>query len=605
MFFELVRIYYMEKRNKEKKISYGQFWHGLWRLTRPIRGGLFRILIFSVFITILGTLKPYALKLVIDRLTNFSPSDWPWIILFVASFWVADLVRTGLQYFNQRILLKILVELEYYLPLMAHQKLLHLNLGYHESENTGNKIVRIEKGVYKISDMTGNLFSEVAPTLIQLVITAIALTWIEYRFALCFLFFAIPFIVSTYVFNKKLYPIRKARFALYEKASGKMAQAIMNINAVQSFSQEEREANDYRKIKQEVKDKEDREWRTVARINFGRNSLVDIGRAVVFLLGAYFVFRGEVTIGSLVFVMSLSESAYASLYRLSRFYDSIEEGREGVRRLQELIEKEEDIKSPENGVKLKKIIGEVKFKNVSFNYRNESEAVIRKINLKIPSGAVTALVGPSGSGKTTLARLIYRHYDPTSGQILVDDHDLRTLDLHAYRRLLAIVPQEVEIFDLSLRDNIAYAHPRASFKEIKAAAKMANAEEFILKLDKQYDTLVGERGVKLSGGQRQRIGIARAILADPQILIFDEATSNLDSYSEKLIQEAIERVQHGRTMIVIAHRLSTISKADKIVVMENGRIIEEGGHLELSHQGGLYAKLLHLQNTGDIIGEDK
>ena len=184
---------------------------------------------------------------------------------------------------------------------------------------------------------------------------------------------------------------------------------------------------------------------------------------------------------------------------------------------------------------------------------------------------------------------------------MVDDKDIKSFDFNAYRRFLAIVPQEVEIFDVSVRDNIAYANPAASLAEIEAAARIANAEEFILKLDKGYDTLVGERGIKLSGGQRQRLGIARAILARPKILIFDEATSNLDSQSESLIQEALGRIGRHRTVIIIAHRLSTIKKADKIIVLENGKVAEQGSHLELSQvAGGLYAKLLKLQDLGEI-----
>lgn len=223
------------------------------------------------------------------------------------------------------------------------------------------------------------------------------------------------------------------------------------------------------------------------------------------------------------------------------------------------------------------------------------------MNISITPGSVTALVGPSGGGKTTLARMIYRHYDPEVGQVLLDGKDLREYDLYAFREFIAMVPQDVEVFDVSILENISYANPQASFDEIEAAAKMANADEFIRKLPGGYDTFVGERGVKLSGGQRQRIGIARALLANPRILIFDEATSNLDSYSEKLIQEAMDRISKDRTMVIIAHRLSTIKKAHQIVVIEEGRVVEKGNHLELSRKkGGLYSKLHNLQAMGEV-----
>jgi ABC-type multidrug transport system fused ATPase/permease subunit len=221
--------------------------------------------------------------------------------------------------------------------------------------------------------------------------------------------------------------------------------------------------------------------------------------------------------------------------------------------------------------------------------------------VKIPAGSMTALVGPSGGGKTTLARMVYRHYDPVEGEVLLDNRNLKDYDLYAFRRFIAIVPQEVEVFNTSVRENIGYAKPDAGLEEIQAAARIANAEEFILNLKDGYDTLVGERGIKLSGGQRQRIGIARAILANPKILIFDEATSSLDSHSERLIQEAMDKISKNRTVIVIAHRLSTIKKADKIIVLEKGRVVEEGNHYELAAvEGGLYRKLLKLQEMGEV-----
>ena len=226
---------------------------------------------------------------------------------------------------------------------------------------------------------------------------------------------------------------------------------------------------------------------------------------------------------------------------------------------------------------------------------------MKNLSFKIIPGSITALVGPSGGGKTTIARLLYRHYDPQEGEVLLDDKNLKDYDLFAFRKFFAIVPQEVEIFDLSIKENIAYAKPGASFQEIRAAARIANAAEFIEKFDRKYDTMVGERGIKLSGGQRQRVGIARAILANPRVLIFDEATSNLDSQSERLIQDAMDKISKGRTMIIIAHRLSTIKKADKILVLEGGKLVESGSHQELARiNGGLYSKLIKLQELGEV-----
>lgn len=277
------------------------------------------------------------------------------------------------------------------------------------------------------------------------------------------------------------------------------------------------------------------------------------------------------------------------------------ESSEAVERLYYLSLEKSEIPNPKNGLKPKKVEGRIDFKNVSFTYNDSRMSALDKISFTIQSGCVTALVGPSGGGKTTLVRMIYRHYDPTKGGVLLDGKNLKEYDFYTFRKFMAIVPQEVEMFDVSVKNNIAYAKPNASFQEVQAAARIANAEEFINQLKHKYNTMVGERGIKLSGGQRQRIGIARAILANPRILIFDEATSNLDSYSERLIQEAMDKISKGRTVILIAHRLSTIKKADKIMVLEKGKIVEQGSHIELSRlDKGLYQKLLKLQTIGEV-----
>lgn len=591
-----------ESENKKKpSLSWREFWQELWRLLLPFRRLIHIILAITVVGAVFDLAKPYILKLLIDSLYNFQATDLNFLIWLIVLYLGSDQIRSVIQYFGDRSILKLLVKIEYYLGLKAQSKLLDLSLGYHEKENTGGKIIKIERGVDRISTLVNNIGWEVAPTLVQLAFTIPALFWADWRIGISFLIFAPLFIFVTYWSNQKMYPVRKEIYRSYEVASGKMTQSIININAVQSFVQEERELSEFEKIKAGIRDNENKQWGWMMKIGLGRNLIVDIGRAAVLFLGVYLVYHGTISVGTLIFAFTLSEKAYASTYRLSRFYDRMEEGREGVNRLLVLFKAESEIVNNDKAVILKTIKGEIEFKNVTFQYRDASVKALDGVSCKLIAGSTVALVGPSGGGKTTLARLIYRHYDANSGQVLVDGQDVRNLDLFAYRRLLAIVPQEVEIFDVSVRENIAYAHPGASQKEIEAAARIANAEEFILKLEKGYDTLVGERGIKLSGGQRQRLGIARAILANPKILIFDEATSNLDSQSERLIQDALSRIGRNRTVIIIAHRLSTIKQADKIIVLENGKVVEQGSHSELAHvSGGLYSKLLKLQELGEV-----
>jgi ABC-type multidrug transport system fused ATPase/permease subunit len=589
------------KKSQTNRNLRRSFWADFWTLLKPFRQFFLKIIIISLFIGGLDLLKPYLLKVVIDSLNNFDKERVVFLLKLIALYLTTEELRSFIHYFSDRKILHLLVEVEYSLGMKAQEKLVSLSLGYHEKQNTGAKIIKIEKGVDKISEFLNNVFWEVLPTVVQLSFTLVALFWHDWLIGLSFLFFATAFIAIVYWSNRRMYPVRKQIYRDYETASGKMAQSIININAVQSFVQEDRELKEFGIVKDNLRKNENRQWGWMMKIGLIRNSVADIGRTVVLLLGVYMVYQGLMTVGTLIFVVTLSETAYASLYRLTRFYDKMEEGREGVNRLLQLFNAPDEIKNKVRGFIPKKIIGEIAFKDVSFSYGDNLRTAVSNLNFKISSGCVVALVGPSGGGKTTVARLIYRHYDPQAGKVLLDNRDLRSYDLKAFRRFLAIVPQEVEIFDLTVAENISYAKPEASMAEIKAAARIANAEEFILKLDKAYDSLVGERGIKLSGGQRQRLGIARAILANPRILIFDEATSSLDSESERLISDAMKKISRGRTMIVIAHRLSTIKNADKIIVLENGQVAEEGSHLELSRvSGGLYAKLLKLQEIGEL-----
>lgn len=590
-----------KEENRQPSLSWSAFWRSLWSFLIPFKKLIISIFSFIVLISALDLVKPYVLKLLIDALYDFNNIDLNFLLWLILLYLGTDQARSLVQYFNDRFILRLLVKLEYHLGVKAQTKLLELSLSYHEQENTGVKIVKIERGIDRISTLINNIAWEVGPTLVQFVFTLAALFWANYLIGLSFLFFAPLFIFVTYWANSKMHPIRKEIYKSYEKASGKMTQSIININTVQSFVQEKRELSDFDEIKAYIRDHENKQWSWMIKIGLGRNLIVDIGRATVLFLGVYLTYMGNISVGTLIFAFTLSEKAYSSLYRLSRFYDRMEEGREGVSRLLKLLSAKTEIIDKEGAIELSKIEGNIEFRNTTFSYRESSLLALNNTSFKIEAGSTVALVGPSGGGKTTVAKMLYRHYDPLSGEVLVDGYNLKDLKIANYRQFLAIVPQEVEIFDVSVRDNIAYARINASQKEIVAAAKIANAEEFIIKLDQGYQTMVGERGIKLSGGQRQRIGIARAILANPKILIFDEATSNLDSQSELLIQEALARLSENRTVIIIAHRLSTIKRADKIIVLEKGKLVEEGNHLELANvSGGLYAKLLNLQAMGEI-----
>lgn len=590
----------MEEKNK-KNIEKRVFWKNFWKILEPSHKSFKLLFVLIIVYEIFALLGPFILKNIIDRITVFKESDLGFLFVLIFLFFLSEEFVSLINYVKNRIIFKNWFEIETYLHTKAQKKLVNLSLSYHEKENTGNKIIKIQNGINKIIELVGNLSWEVLPTIIQLIVTLTVLFVVDFRFGLSFAFFVPIFLIIVYKSNVKVHPLRKERYKDYEKASGKMGQAIININAVKSFVQEKRETREYGNLREDIKKRGILEWFTLMKFWLARDFIIDLGRAIVLLMAVYLVYNGLTSLGTLVFVITLSEKSFFSLYRLSRFYDKVEEATIAVDRFAKMMDEDLSIKNPKNGIKPKNILGKIRFKDVSFAYDHSKNKALKNVNLKINAGCVTALIGPSGGGKTTVARMIYRHYDPQNGKVLIDDVDVKDYDLYGFRKFISIVPQEVEIFNMSVRDNISYAKPEASFFEIKAAARIANAEEFIEKLENKYDTEVGERGIKLSGGQRQRIGIARAILANPKILIFDEATSNLDSYSERLIQRAMEKISKGRTVIIIAHRLSTIKKADKIIVLEDGCVVEEGNHYELSRaKGGLYAKLLNLQEMGDV-----
>lgn len=586
---------------EQSKINLSLFWKHIWKLLEPSQKQIKHLLALIMVMEIVRLSGPYMLKLVIDKITNFDIAQLENIIILIGAMFLINQGISLVDYIADKRIFDVFVDFDSYLANNAHKKMVFLSLGYHEKENTGSKIIKINRGIDKIDNLFGNFFWEVAPTVFQIIFTTVTLFFVNWRFGVVVLIFVPAFIFLTLRVNALVFPFRKKRFDEQEVAASLMTQSIININTVKSFVAEMREYAQFAQATKKVQNSVLKEFRKILQYNIARNLVIDLGRACVLIFGIYLVIRGQITIGSIVFVYTISEKALLSLFRISRLYDRIMESSEAVERLYILSKEESEIKNKAKGKKPKSIEGRLEFKNLSFCYSDSTNRALNKVNFSINSGCVTALVGPSGGGKTTVVRMIYRHYDPTEGQILLDGKDLREYDLYAFRKFMAIVPQEVEIFDSSIRDNIAYAKPNASLEEIKAAARTANAEEFILQLKSGYDTTVGERGIKLSGGQRQRVGIARAILANPRILIFDEATSNLDSHSERLIQDAMDKIRKNRTVIVIAHRLSTIKKADKIIVLEKGMVMEEGNHIELSRlSGGLYQKLIKLQEVGDV-----
>lgn len=588
-----------KNKDKDNDKKNNKIFVEFFQLIKSYKKSIIFLFFLIVFLEALRLIGPYILKLIIDELLIFSIDKLNYFFLLILAFFVSLIIISIIDYFKDKKIFDVLLKAEYDLPIKCQKKLLELDLSYHQKEGTGDKITKIERGVFKFIDLLGTIFWELLPVAFQLISTSVILLFIDYRLFIPLLFFSVILTILNIRVNKKVYPTRKQRYKNYEKASGKMVQSIINVGTVQSFCQQERELGEFRSLKKSILDDETKEWSYILRFANLREIIVGLGRITFLTLGIILVAKNQISIGTLVFVITLSEKVFSSISRAYRLYDRFAEGSEGINRLSALLKTESTVEN-KGKIKLKKTEGEIKFENVGFVYEN-GDKVLSDFNLHIPSGAMTALVGPSGGGKTTIVRLIFRHFDPASGRVLLDGYNLKDLELFSFRKFFSIVPQEVDIFNSTIAENISYAKRSATFKEIEAAAKIANAAEFIEKLPDKYNTVVGERGIRLSGGQRQRIGIARAVLADPKVLVFDEATSNLDAESEKLIQEAISKIAKDKTIIVIAHRLSTIKMADKIVVVEGGKVVEEGMHLQLvNKKDGLYRRLINLQSLGEI-----
>ncbi|OGG92100.1 hypothetical protein A3H03_01160 [Candidatus Kuenenbacteria bacterium RIFCSPLOWO2_12_FULL_42_13] len=578
-----------------------EFWQRLWLVLKAFRKKIILLFFMISIFEMLTLISPYLLKLIIDALTKLGQIDILKIIGLVCLMLATDVLVSSVHYFKDRKIFDFLIGLEYQLPITLQKKLVSLSLGYHEKENTGNKIIKVQRGVDKLSELMVNGCWEFAPTVTQIIFTFASMLYFNLYVSLIFVVFIPIFIFITFRMNRITNPWRNQRHEEYENASGILGQSIINIYTVQSFAQEKKETQKYQGIRDRIAALEGREWRVVLDYNLLRNIIIDIGRVTVILYSAYLAWQGIITIGSLVFFITLSETAYHALFRLSRTYDRLIESSTGVQRITNLLQEKSTIVNDPVISPRQKIYGQIEFKNVSFSYRQDSKSkALKNINLFINPGETVALVGPSGGGKSTIIKLIYRHYEATTGEIIIDGQDIKNYDLPSYRSRLAIVPQDVEIFNASLKENIAYGNPNAAEREIREAAASANID-FVKLLDNGYDTLVGERGIRLSGGQKQRVGIARAMLVKPSILIFDEATSNLDTHSERLIQKSIEKISRQQTMIIIAHRLSTVIGADRIFVINQGQVAESGTHEELlKNKGGIYSELLHLQAIGEL-----
>ena len=518
---------------------------------------------------------------------------------FLTAIILSNLIRAFRDYRQRLLNTRVMLTLRRCL----FERLLHLPLPKLQDMKTGGILSRLSGDV----DTTTGLLqlALVSPLLsvIRLLIAVIVLLVLNWRLALTALAIVPGVMVMSLIFARRVRPIYRSVRKDVEQIDGRVGETFSGIRVVRAFRRELRELLDYAQGRHTVLRKELFANRREMVLWTSWSLLLGIVNVVIVWYGGYLHLRGRASIGDIMAFQWYTFLLLNPVWNIVNSFSELQRSLAAMERVFEVLAMSQDKPDKPDAQDAPSVVRELRFDNVEFEYR-EGRPVVREFNVIVPSGSVVALVGRSGAGKTTVTDLVARFHDPTRGRISLNGIDIRDLRLASYRELLAIVQQEVFLFDGSVRDNIAYGRQDASEEDVVDAARRANAHEFIIRLPEQYDTFIGERGVKLSGGQQQRLAIARAVLKSPQILILDEATSNLDTESEQLIQASMATLLAGRTTFVIAHRLSTVRRADLILLMEDGRVIERGRHEELMKaRGAYYGMVLRQMESSGRDGE--
>ncbi len=558
------------------------------------KGRVFLALGFLAIAKVANVTVPLVLKEIVDALSG--PQQL--LLLPVALFAAYGLLRLGNSLFGELrdvVFVKVTQRSIRRVALRVFEHLHALSLRFHLERQTGGVSRDIERGAAGIRFLLNFMLFNILPTLLEIGFVA-GILFVKYDpwFGIVTLATLVVYVIFTLWVTEWRMIFRRTMNEMDSKANTRAIDSLLNYETVKYFGNEGYEARRYDETLQAWEKAAIRNQTSLSILNVGQGAIIAVGVTILMLLAGYGVTSGKMTIGDLVLVNAFLIQLYMPLHFLGFVYREIRHSLADMERMFGLLGRHTEVQDTPGAPDLAVRTGHIRFERVSFAY-DSNRPILHDVDFEIPAGRKVAVVGGSGAGKSTLARLLFRFYDVTSGRVLIDGQDIREVNQSSLRRAIGTVPQDTVLFNDSIYYNILYGRPDASREEVIAAAKAAHIHEFVESLPDQYDTVVGERGLKLSGGEKQRVAIARTLLKNPPILVFDEATSALDSKTEKAIQAELSDIATNHTTLVIAHRLSTIMDADQIIVLDHGKIVERGTHRELLAHDGHYAHLWKLQ----------
>jgi ATP-binding cassette, subfamily B, heavy metal transporter len=531
--------------------------------------------------------------------------SWLWRapILLTAIYGATRILMAVLTQMRDGLFAKVAMHAVRKLALETFEHMHRLSLRFHLERKTGGLTRVLERGREGIEELSRLVVLTLLPTILEFVLVLGILAWeFDWIYSFVVLVMVVVYLAYTYKATQWRISIRKQMNDSDTDANTKAVDSLLNYETVKYFNAEQRETSRYDRSMEKYEKASTQTYTSLAVLNAGQAVIFSIGMAIVMVLAARDIMAGRVSIGSFVLVNAMLVQLYIPLNFMGMLYREIKQALIDIDDMFAVLDRNPEIQDRPGARPLEVKQGVVRFEDVHFAY-NPERPILKGVSFEVPAGHTVAIVGPSGAGKSTISRLLFRFYEPASGRILIDGQNIADAQQSSLRRVIGMVPQDTVLFNDTIGYNIQYGRWDASPEEMREAARLAQIDRFIALLPEGYDTPVGERGLKLSGGEKQRVAIARTILKAPPILVLDEATSALDTFTEKEIQDALDRVSRGRTTLVIAHRLSTVIGADEIIVLDQGRVVERGNHAGLLAQGGVYAAMWSRQREADQARE--